>query len=145
MIQRIQTIYFVLAAITFGVLFLVPFATSSEPIPNLLQDQVYNIMDSPVLIGLTAIGILVSLVGIFLYGNRSVQARLGYFTIISGILLPLVAILLIYNEGTVTTKASLIKDGFGIYLPILALIFGILAVRNINKDEKLVQSMDRLR
>lgn len=145
MIQRIQTIYFVLAAITFGVLFMVPFATSSEPIPNLLQDQVYNIMDSPVLIGLTVIGILASLIGIFLYSNRGLQSRVGYFSIISAILLPLVAVLLIYNEGTVTTKADLIKDGFGIYLPIVALVFGILAVRNISKDEKLVQSMDRLR
>ncbi len=145
MIQRIQSIYLALAAIALALLFMIPFATSTEAIPNMLQDKVYNIQDSPILIGLTVIGILVSVVAIFLYSNRGLQARISYFSIICSILLPLVAVLLIYNEGTVTTKADKIHDGFGIYIPIISLIFSILAVRSIGKDDQLVKSMDRLR
>jgi len=36
-------------------------------------------------------------------------------------------------------------DGMGLYLPFVFLLFGFLAQRFIQKDEKLVQSMDRLR
>jgi hypothetical protein len=34
---------------------------------------------------------------------------------------------------------------FGSVLPIFSLVFLILAIRGINKDEKLVKSLDRLR
>ena len=61
------------------------------------------------------------------------------------ILLPLVAILLIYNEGTYTTNSAKIEDHLGIYLPIISLTFSGLAGRFIKKDEKLVKSADRIR
>ncbi|MBK7637253.1 MAG: DUF4293 family protein [Saprospiraceae bacterium] len=53
--------------------------------------------------------------------------------------------LLIYNEGTITNKANQINDEIGIYLPLIGLIFSILAARYIKKDEDTVRSMDRLR
>jgi hypothetical protein len=59
--------------------------------------------------------------------------------------LPLVAFLLIYNEQTAAIDASKINDGLGLYLPVLALLFGILANRFVKKDDGIVKSMDRLR
>ncbi|MBK8052934.1 MAG: DUF4293 family protein [Saprospiraceae bacterium] len=73
------------------------------------------------------------------------QLRLSYVVTVLSILLSLVALLLIYNEGTGSTNADKIEDQYGIYLPVISLIFSILAGRYINKDENTVRSMDRLR
>ncbi len=145
MIQRIQSIFLLLSGISFFGLFGVPFATSSVAIPNLFTDLVYNIQDSPILLILCILGGLVSIGAIFLFNNRALQLKLTYLTTIFAILLPLVSILLVYNEGTFTTNADKISDSFGIYLPIIGLIFSILAARYIGKDENTVKSMDRLR
>lgn len=145
MIQRIQSIFLLCSGISFFSLFTVPFATSSVAIPNLFNDLVYNIQDSPILIVLCVLGGLVSLGAIFLYNNRVFQLKMSYFSIILAILLPLVAILLIYNEGTFTNNSSKIEDHFGIYLPLISLILSAFASRFIQKDENTVRSMDRLR
>ncbi|MBK6498141.1 MAG: DUF4293 domain-containing protein [Saprospiraceae bacterium] len=145
MIQRLQSIFLLISGISFYSLFGVPFATSSTPIPNLLNDLIYNIQDSPILQVLCILGGLISIGAIFLYQNRPLQLKMSYLVTVISILLPLVAFLLIFNEGTITSKADQISDSFGIYLPIVSLVFSILAARYINKDENTVRSMDRLR
>lgn len=145
MIQRIQSIFLLLASISFFLQFVFHFATSDKSTPGMLSDQIYNISDHPVLIALTIIGGALALINIFLFRNRGLQIRLGYIVIIFCILLPLVAFLLIYSEPTGLTKNTEIHDGLAIYLPILGLVLTILANRFIGKDNKLVKSMDRLR
>lgn len=146
MIQRIQSIYLLLASLGFGSLFLFPFATSTNPIPQYLQDMVYNIQDSPVLLILTIVGILIAFGAIFLYNNRRLQQKMAIFVIICSIFIPLVAVLLMYNEGTAfNQETTVIEDQAGIYMPAISLIFGFLAYRGIKKDDKIVKSMDRLR
>lgn len=145
MIQRIQSIFLLLASVTFFLQFVFQFATSDKASPGFLSDQMYNVMDNPVLMVLTILGGAVALISIFLFRNRPLQLRLGYLVIILCILLPLVAFLLIYNEPTGLSKGTEIHDGLAIYLPIVGLITTILANRFISKDNKLVKSMDRLR
>lgn len=145
MIQRIQSIFLLLAAIAFFSVFAFDFATSNKPNPGVLADQAYNVQDSGILMGLAILGGIASLVAIFLFRNRGLQVRLSYLSVIMAILLPLVAFLLIYNERTLSVAGLEINDGLAIYPPLLALIFGILAGRFIKKDDKLVKSMDRLR
>ena len=144
MIQRIQSLFLLLSSAAFWTEFALPFATTDVASPGVLSDLVYNIHDSPVLIGLTVIGGLATLGAIFLFNNRSLQKRLSYLGIVMAILLPLVTFLLIYNERTGEALGT-INDGLGIYPPIVALIFAVLAGRAIGKDDKLVRSMDRLR
>ena len=144
MIQRIQSLFLLLSSAAFWTEFALPFATTDVASPGVLSDLVYNIHDSPVLIGLTVIGGLATLGAIFLFNNRSLQKRLSYLGIVMAILLPLVTFLLIYNERTGDALGT-INDGLGIYPPIVALIFAVLAGRAIGKDDKLVRSMDRLR
>jgi Na+-translocating ferredoxin:NAD+ oxidoreductase RnfA subunit len=145
MIQRIQSIFLLLSGLSFLALFKVPFAMSTEPIPNLLSDLFYNVQDSPILMALAGVGGLVTIGAIFLYNNRGLQLKMTNLSIIASILLVVVAVLLMYNERTLTTKASLIEDQLGIYLPIISLALSIFAGRYIRKDENIVQSMDRLR
>ncbi|MBK8514783.1 MAG: DUF4293 domain-containing protein [Saprospiraceae bacterium] len=145
MIQRIQSIFLLICSTTFFGLFGVPFATSRVPIPYLFGDLTYNIQDSPVLLAMAVFGGLVSLIAIFLYNKRPVQLKLAYLSTVLSILLPLVVVLLVYNEGTATTQADKIDDGVGVYLPVIGIICSILAARYIAKDENTVKSMDRLR
>ena len=62
MLQRIQSIFLLVCGGSFFGLFGIPFASSSVAIPNLLSDMTYNIQDSPLLIGLSVLGGLVSII-----------------------------------------------------------------------------------
>ncbi len=145
MIQRIQTVFLLLAAISFFLLFQLPFAVSDIANPGFLADKDFDIFDNIVLVVLTALGGLIALIAIFLYKNRPLQIRLSYLVIIVGILLILVAGVLFYNEAANIMDKVGISDGLGLFMPVLAFIFGFLAARFIRKDEKLVRSADRLR
>lgn len=145
MIQRIQSLLLLLIAVGFGSLFGIPLATSDISIPILLADKVYNVLDNPILAALTAAGALISLVTIFLYNKRENQLKLSYLVSIVTIVLPLIAFLLIYNEGTASVPGANIEDEPGLYILVVNLILSFLSSHYIKKDQKLVDSMDRLR
>lgn len=150
MIQRVQSIFFLLAALCFGGEFLTSFASSSSSVSGMFSDQLYNLYDHPALLVICGLGAALSLATIFLYKNRPLQKKLGYIIITLGIILPIVAILLYMNETN--TALSLrnaddveISDSIGLYLPIGMILFGALAIRGVSRDSELVESMDRLR
>lgn len=145
MIQRLQSIFLLLAGLAFFSLFALPFATSTVAIPHIFDDLVYDITDNPILIVLTVLGGAVSLIAIFLYNNRSVQVKLSNLVIVLSILLIVLAIILVFNEGTTDQGADTISESAGIGMPIISLIFSALASKFIRKDDNTVRSMDRLR
>jgi peptidoglycan/LPS O-acetylase OafA/YrhL len=145
MIQRIQSVFLLLAALCFGALFTAPFAFSTETTTEFLSDKVYGIEDHVMLLALTILGVGLSLVAIFLYKNRPLQSRLGYIIIIIAILIIVATILLFLNEVQSMSASNGIQEGFGILLPILGIVFVVLANKYIKKDEKIVRSADRLR
>ncbi len=148
MIQRIQSLFlFLAAACAFG-LFGLPFASVAEPIAtgdsSIFADGVYNILDhigTMVLFGLAG---ALALVSIFLFNNRKLQMSLGRFAIIANVIGFILAIVLFYNERNGMGNQDP-DDQLGIFLPILFIVFALLALRFIGKDDKLVKSMDRLR
>lgn len=87
-----------------------------------------------------------SFVTIFLYKRRMVQLRLIRF----GLLMNIVYLALVFFyyvpelEDIIQTNADYISEP-GIYLALVSVIFFILALRFIRKDEKLIRSADRLR
>jgi purine-cytosine permease-like protein len=145
MIQRIQSIFLFIASLGFFGQFATNFASSDVSIPSLLVDKIYEVQDSPILLGIVILGGLLALSAIFLYSNRNLQSKLAIFSLILAVFLPLVAALLIYNEKTPLMDGAKINDELGIYLPLISIICSGLAMKYINKDEKLVKSMDRLR
>lgn len=145
MIQRIQSVFLLLCSASFFGLFGVPFATSSVSLPELFSDMVYDVSDNIILLILCILGGIISLGAIFLYNNRGLQLKMSYVATMLSILLPLTAFLLVYNEGTGSANADKIDDAPGLYLPLLGLVFSVLAARFIQKDENTVKSMDRLR
>jgi Mn2+/Fe2+ NRAMP family transporter len=145
MIQRIQSIFLAICSLGFGSHFFTNLAVSSESIPVLMADKVYEIQDHILLIILTVLGIIISFGAIFLFNNRLLQQKLSIFTIILSILVPIAAFILIYTEKTNEGNLQSIDDSLGLYLCLIPVIFGLLAYKSIGKDEKLVRSMDRLR
>ena len=145
MIQRIQSIFLVLIAISFGILFKLPFATSSVASSSFLADQHYTVQDHPILLGITFFGIGVSVLTIFLYKNRQLQRKLVYLIFALAAGLVLAAYLLLKQDTTTLAVRGGIHTQLGMFIPLLAIIFGWLANHYIKKDDKLVKSMDRLR
>lgn len=145
MIQRIQSILLLISGLGFLGQFATDFATSSQPLPQLLADQRYEVQDSPLLLILVVAGFLLSAAAVFLYQNRVLQMRITLLSLVTGILLPLLAYFLMYKEGSAVPAGVTVDDALGAYLPIVSIISSAVAMRFIKKDDQLVKSMDRLR
>jgi hypothetical protein len=88
---------------------------------------------------------LLAFVNIFVYKKRKVQIKICY---IIALLIVVYYITGIVYAGAYAGKINndyTINIQFGIALPVIALIFDLLAVSRIKKDEKLVKSLDRIR
>jgi peptidoglycan/LPS O-acetylase OafA/YrhL len=146
MIQRIQTIYLVLAAACAFGLFGLPFATStkSTEVTSLFADGIYNINDHAALLALFCVAGALVLISIFLFNNRKQQLLMGRFAIIADVIGIILVLVFLYQDGA-ETGATEVQEQLGVGLPILFIIFALLAQKGISKDEKLVRSADRLR
>ncbi|GJM34092.1 MAG: hypothetical protein DHS20C18_30930 [Saprospiraceae bacterium] len=124
-----------------------PFATSKEAIAAsaLFQDQRFTVQDNTAMLLLFALAGLTALIAIFLFKNRILQSRLSLLAAITTLAGAAVALIIAMQDKAIETATASIEYGFGMALPILTIIFAVLASRFIRKDEKLVKSMDRLR
>jgi len=137
MLQRIQSIWLLLASACAIVSFKVPFfsGTNKEGIPsfNLVPDA-----DHFVLMLLTIVVAVLSLVCIFLYRNRTTQMRIVLLTMF--IQIGLLAFYIKETMAFITGTYALTS-----ILQVLILVFLFLAIRGINHDNKLIRDSDRLR
>lgn len=143
MIQRIQTIFLLLAGGAALGLFALPMATTSEAKADsvLFADAAFNIQDGPVMMGAFAVAGLLMIATIFLFNNRKLQmtlTKVGLF--VTGVGIGVSAYRFFADQAVDAAQPA-----SGVALPILVVIFAYLALRYINKDEKLVRSVDRLR
>ncbi|MEM9848337.1 MAG: DUF4293 domain-containing protein [Bacteroidota bacterium] len=149
MIQRIQSIFLFLASGACFAMFGLPFASTDKAISDstLFADSAYTITDHIALTILFAGAGALALAAIFLFRNRPLQINLSRVAFIAAIIGFVLGIILFLNDGIVEQSESMPEpaDGFGAVLPVLAGIFLLLAIRYINKDEKLVKSSNRLR
>ena len=146
MLQRIQSIFLLLAGAASLALFGVPFAKTPQAVAGstLFADGVYNVQDQIALMVLFAVAGALAIAGIFLFRNRTLQMRMAIFAFIAN-LIGVVFGVIFFMQNSSDVGEKPISDGIGAYLPIGAMILALLAYRFINKDEKLVRSMDRLR
>lgn len=167
MLQRIQTIYLLLAGISIGLLFIFDFSVI-ENIKSGSEDTVVHPIVKPVtalnVFGftnedgttpntipytfplLTGLVLILILFCILKYKNRILQIKICQINM----LLMLAILLLIFYETDKYVELYLLKEGIGYYkfgtaLPILGVIFNLLASRAIKKDEELVRSANRIR
>lgn len=146
MIQRIQSIFLLLAAIASFGLFKLPFGSSEKAIATsqFLDDKVLNVQDHPAFLGFFIGAGVLALIAIFLFNNRSLQLKVSRVSIVANIVGIIVAAFLIMKDFTNLGNVEPTED-LGLGLPIFSIIFAGLGIYFINKDEKLVKSMDRLR
>ena len=136
MIQRIQSIWLLLAAACAFAGFKFPYYSGTK-----LNDPVLYELNatSTLLLMVTTIAVgMLALLNIFLYKKRTLQLRLCAL----GILLEAVLIFLYYRETTTFTQGTYSLTA--ILHSIIVLAF-VLAARGINKDSKLLKESDRLR
>jgi hypothetical protein len=137
MIQRIQTVYLIIAAVIAGGLpFVFSLWTSNEGVEVFAKDDM-------IYLGLFTGSAVLSIIAIFMFKNRQSQFVLDRLNIILNFIL---LGLFVYRSLSVSGEASDVSEkGIGILLPIFSIVFLVLANKAIKKDEELVKSVDRLR
>ncbi|MEY4038078.1 MAG: hypothetical protein RIR67_388 [Bacteroidota bacterium] len=137
MIQRIQTLYLLLAFVITGVLpFIFPLWSTADGKDFLfMQNQLYVI-----LFGLSTTLTLLSIISFKKRQNQFVIGRLN-------IILNLILLgLFVYHSLNLSGETPAVSEkGIGMFLPILAIVLLGFANKAIKKDEDLVKSVDRLR
>jgi hypothetical protein len=90
-----------------------------------------------------AIGAIYS---IFLFKNRKLQLKISKLLVLLNLTFLIVLLVDFYlTKKQFTALLSINTLGFQILWPVLMVVFAILAFIGIRSDEKLVQSMDRIR
>ena len=143
MIQRIQSIFLLLACILLSLVFVFPFFKGNQSTSGFFSDSQYTIQDHPALLGVTVGAAVIALIAIFMYKNRSLQQKLVYLAILLCIALLIVVFVLGFGDTPdLMNQASIFVGSF---LPLLAVVFLGISLRGIRKDDRIVKSMDRLR
>lgn len=139
MLQRMQTLWFLLAAICAFLSIRLSFYGGNLEVPN--QAATYQYLNAAfniwILIITTGL-ICVSVVDIFLYKRRKLQSRIA----IVALLFSLLNIYLYYRQTLKFTNGNYSLTSV---LTFLIPVFLFLAIRGIFRDEKLVKSLNRLR
>jgi len=155
MLQRIQSIYLLLAGLALAALFFFPLVhnvyVNSKPV-TIMVNGVYEDVNGQLthtqfftaLTAATAIAALLPLGVIFGYKNRKQQINLCYVVML---------IIIGYSYWTSQSVKAIVGDadltlsnfGIGIVLISVSLLLIVLAQKAIQRDEKLVKSADRLR
>jgi hypothetical protein len=137
MIQRIQTIYLLLAVVVTGVL---PFFI---PLWTMVDGENYFFMQNQVFVFILGLSTTLTLLSIVSYKKRQNQFVMGRLNIILNLIL---LGLFVYRSLNVSGETLAVSEkGIGMFLPIVAIVLLVLANKAIKKDEDLVKSVDRLR
>jgi uncharacterized membrane protein len=149
MIQRIQSIYLLVAAVALGLQFILPYAMIPANTPALaapiFADGVFNPFDNVGIMGLTGLGIIDSLLAIFMYKNRATQGRLVGMTLVVSVMLLVLVGFTFYTANKNLPEGSIVSYGLGLAMPLVSAFLLWMANSAIKKDDNLVKSMDRLR
>ena len=145
MIQRIQSLFLLLASGGFWSLFALPIANSSEAGTTVYANSTLDLQDNMTLLILCVLGGVLSLGAIFLFKNRTLQKSIATVVILLGLSLVGFAYWFFTTTGNADSGAGQTSLSLGIAMPLVSSILAILATVFIGKDDKLVKSMDRLR
>ena len=135
MIQRIQTVYLIIAALLSGLMPL------WFPLWKLDGNAVYA---SDILWIATAFFAVagLALIAVFLYKNRKNQFVLNRLNLILNLFL---LGFFVYRSLSLSGETEVSEKGIGMLIPVFSIVFLALANKAIKKDEDLVKSVDRLR
>lgn len=157
MIQRIQTILLLLAGVALVLLLndAFKFATLDQEAEIVAEaaastsfaDGEFTLDDHMILILAAIGGAMLAFLTILLFKNRKLQITLTKVFIFISLIINGLIFFLLYKD------LEIVQDNIdvdftirtGSFMPLIAIILGYFALRFIQKDDKLVKSMDRLR
>jgi len=99
-------------------------------------------MENQLYIILFGLSTSMSLLSILFYKKRQHQFVINRLNIILNLIL---LGLFVYRSLNLSGEALVSEKGIGMFLPIISIVFLVLANKAIKKDEDLVKSVDRLR
>lgn len=158
MIQRIQTLYLMLAAAALALIFAFPLAQffsetgtyylTAIGLKNMVPggSALFNpliFLPMPILI---AVILMITIYAILQFKKRALQITLVNIAVLLTAVL-IAGIFFLYIP-MIEKKTAIIPDyssSFGVYVPLVALVFLVLATHAIKRDDRLVRSADRLR
>lgn len=163
MIQRIQTVWLILASLALFALFIFPYANTAPSSQNFVinvygisqyqqHDNELGQIETSYSFGFVMMAIytlliaLLPLYTVFKYTHRQLQLRLSYLGIFLGLLLIIWMYLSaksILNETGMTLQIS--HMALGTFLVPINIIFLFMAAQGIKKDVSLLKSAERLR
>ena len=136
MLQRIQTVYILISALVIGALYLwFPVIKSEDGLVIISNNE-------PLVLGLLIGSVLLALFSIFNFKKRQLQFVINRLNIILNFLLLGV---FVYRSLTLSGETLVSEKGIGVLLPIISIVFLVMANKAIKRDEDLVKSVDRLR
>jgi len=136
MLQRIQTIYMIVSILVLGALYFW-FPTITDPSGEVILSN-----EQPLILGLIFGAMALTVFSIFNFKKRQLQFVLNRLAIILNFVLLGV---FVYRSLTISGETAVSEKGIGMLLPIISIVFLVLANKAIKKDEDLVKSVDRLR
>lgn len=150
MLQRVQSLFLVLAAAVMLVASIAPLVIFNfnadivrfEAMGIYLNDQLTDSTWGLFFIGMGSS--ILALITLFIYKRRILQIRLSIFNIALMVGFYLYSAFIVYKLY-VTENLIYNRVGIGIIMPIIAIILTIIAIRKIGADEALIQSLNRLR
>ena len=155
MIQRIQSVYLFLALVASFVIFFFPLASYLSDIEYIklyiytVQNKVpdaefiYNKFFNIPLIVIDVAVMALILTAIFNYKKRLLQVKMVNFGILLNIVL--IVFMFFYTDRISTSVSVTTSYETGSVFPLVCLVFLVLALRAIKRDEKLIRAADRLR
>ena len=155
MIQRKQSLYLLLTSLMSLLFLCSPFLTffdNSGQLIELSSTHIlkYNSTGEAQITGnvflIMILGLMVSLsafVTIFFFKNRRLQMIFTWLVIL--LIFSLIVTDVFYLFSIISEYNATIDSWFKILVPVFQLVFTIMALRGIKKDDELVKSYDRLR
>ena len=136
MLQRIQTVYLIIVALLMGALY-IWFPTLQDEANKIVLDRSALWIMIPIF---ASIGLAIT--SILNFKKRQLQFVINRLNIILNFVLLGV---FVYRSLSVSGETFVSVKGIGVLIPVISIVFLVLANKAIKRDEDLVKSVDRLR
>lgn len=152
MIQRIQSVYLLVAAV-FTAIFTFSHLVEIKSGEYLYYITAFGVFDtnstaealfSTTFFGLFALALVfLKIFIIFLYKNRAIQIRLSIISIVAN--LGLIGLIYYLSLNATSQLESVTSYKIPVIFPLVSVVLLVLAILSIRKDDNLVKSLNRIR
>jgi hypothetical protein len=152
MIQRIQSLYLLLALTMMVLTFFIPYAEVLDiatkklyvlDIEGITEEGAQLFQKTWPMIILVSVSCLIEFFTLFNYKKRILQMRLCTYNVL--LMMGSVLLMVYYLLQLLRKHNGEVTVGYSMIFPAVAAILTYLAWRGVRKDEKLVRSVDRVR